>query len=66
MEEKSKQESKGDCCQTSASDSGCCGSGKKMIIGILIGVILFLAGYGFAKLSMCGQSPFCPMKQYQK
>ena len=59
-EKKESQGSKTNAC----CHSGCCG-GKKFLIGILVGVILFAGGYWFAKANLCANK-VCPFIQMQK
>ncbi len=42
-------EKKEGCCGTTGHTSGSCCSGKKLIIGLLTGALLFAAGVLFAK-----------------
>ena len=60
-EKKNNQEAKGEmnCCATSA----CCG-GKKIIMGILFGLLLFGAGYWVAQNNHCAMK-ICPVTQMQ-
>ncbi len=63
-EKKNNQEAKTEsgCCGTSASS--CCG-GKKLIAKILLGLLLFGAGYWFALQNPCAMK-LCPMMNMQK
>lgn len=56
------EEKKDECCSTHGS--GCCG-GKKLIIGILIGIGLFVAGMLFAKSCPLAKGG-CPFTAQQK
>ena len=58
MTEQNNKE-KESCCHTS---SGCC-SGKKVVLGLVIGFLLFTTGYLVGKT--CTFSKFCPMTQGQ-
>lgn len=53
------------CCGTSSpggKGNGCC-CGKKVVVSILIGLLLFGAGYYFGKGGLCSQPKMCPMTQ---
>ncbi len=55
----SNEKKDGSCCTTGSS----CGCGcKKLIIGILLGVVLTMVGMCLFKGGMCGSSPkMCPI-----
>ena len=57
MTEKKKDEG---CCGTNGTTGPCCG-GKKIIVGILVAALIFVAGMLFAKRCPLGQSGMCPM-----
>ena len=59
MTEKKKDEG---CCGTHGSEGPCC-AGKKMIIGIVVLGLVFLAGIMFAKYCPLGQG-VCPMSSH--
>lgn len=53
------------CCITDAhkagsSDSGCCCSRRNLIFGLLLGALIFVAGFLFAKCQHHGAAGFCP------
>ena len=55
------------CCSTTGSGSscGCCG-GKKFFVGILVGLILTAAAFGFYSVGQCAaRGSMCPMSQMQ-
>ena len=53
------EEKKDSCCSTGSS--GCCGI-KKMLVGLLIGAFIFVAGMWYAKSSChMGGAKMCPM-----
>ncbi len=65
MEDKKVNEgsgSEGSCCSTSGSGSKCCC--KKAVVSILLGLLLFGAGYVAGKGGMCSMK-MCPMTQMQ-
>jgi len=61
-----EEKNEGSCCTPKASASGCgcgCGKGVKLLIGILLGVFIFLSGMWFAKAhGHChmGGGNYCP------
>ena len=57
MNEEKKDEK--NCCQTKS----CCG-GTKLLIGVLLGVLIFGAGFWFAKANCPGGMKMCPINQY--
>ncbi len=63
MTEERKQGANQDtsCCSTS---SCCCCGGKKFIVGLLVGLILTAAAFGFYSAGACAaKGKFCPMTQ---
>jgi hypothetical protein len=62
MEEQKKDE----CCQPSNSGCGsCCGSFKKLIVALVLGLVVFTCGYVVGKgyCPMSGQK-ICPLTQH--
>ncbi len=56
----SEEKKEGDCCGTSGHSSGACCSGKKLVVGLLVGALIFAAGMWFAKACpLAGK--ICPM-----
>ncbi len=54
------EEKKEGCCGTHGSSGPCC-SGKKLLIGLLVGALIFAAGMLFAKTCPLGGAKMCPM-----
>ncbi len=57
------QEKKDSCCSPSTSSGGCCccKGGKKFLMGILVGVLIFAGGFIFAKSNCPMGGKTCPM-----
>ena len=61
-EKKTSPEGHGDSC--CSSSSCCCGSGKKFIAGLLAGLIVTAAVFGFYSAGACAaKGKMCPMTQ---
>jgi hypothetical protein len=59
------EEKKDGCCSTTPASGGCCcKAGKKFLMGILVGVFLFAAGFYFAKANCPMGGKMCPMGQH--
>ena len=57
----SEEKKEGGCCGTEGSQGPCC-SGKKMLIFIVAGALIFIAGMLFAKYCPLGHGGgMCPM-----
>ena len=56
------EEKKDGCCGTSGSGGSSCCAGKKFVVGLVVGALLFAAGMWFAK-AQChkGAGGMCPM-----
>ena len=59
------EDKKEGCCGTSGSSSGSCCGGKKLLIGLLVGALIFVAGMLFAKACPLAKS-ICPLSGAQK
>ena len=57
------EEKKEGCCEGNGPKGSCC-AGKKLLVGVLVGVLLFAGGMLFAKMQ-CGPA-FCPMTKQSK
>ncbi len=60
------QKKEGDCCSStsgSGSSCGCCCGGKKFFIGLIAGLILTAAAFGFYSVGKCaaGKGSMCPI-----
>jgi len=53
------EEKKDGCCGTKGSSGPCC-AGKKLLIGLLAGALIFVAGMLFAKLNCATMGKMCP------
>ena len=60
-----EQKKEGECCSTSGSEGSCCccGGGKKFFIGLIAGLILTAAAFGFYSAGQCaaGKGKMCPI-----
>jgi hypothetical protein len=54
------EEKKEGCCGTTPGAGQCC-SGKKLLIGLLVGALIFVAGMLFAKTCPLGGAKMCPI-----
>ena len=56
----SDEKKEGSCC--SGSGCGCCAGAKKLVVGLLIGALLFASGVWFANAKCWkGGAKMCPM-----
>ena len=61
MSEAKKESQDGSCCSSGSSD--CCGC-KKFVIGLILGLLVAAAAFGFYSAGMCaGKGKMCPMGQ---
>jgi hypothetical protein len=58
------EQKKDECCSPSGS---CCGGAKKLIVGIILGLVIFTCGYLMGKGGLCSmgssQKTMCPITQ---
>ena len=54
------EEKKDGCCGTHGSSGACC-AGKKLLVGLLVGALIFAAGIWFAKAQCPMSQKMCPM-----
>jgi hypothetical protein len=57
----SHEHKEGGCCGSEGSKKSCCGT-KKLIVAVVAGALLFMAGMLFAK-TQCG-SKICPLSAH--
>ncbi len=54
-------EEKKDACCSTGSSCGCCSGAKKLVVGMLLGVLIFATGMWFAKAKCMTGKGVCPM-----